>query len=104
MILYLAVVAFAQSRISKPGDMEVLMEFGSVIPNHFVTANIDEMPEKIRKYKDQLDGSAMLVRRAQVVRSSGSYSELRGYFSWCVISLFSSNFLILLPTPKFCMD
>ena len=53
MILYLAVVAFAQSRISKPGDMEVLMEFGSVIPNHFVTANIDEMPEEIRKYKDQ---------------------------------------------------
>ena len=38
-----------------------------VIPNHFITANIDEMPEEIRKYKDQLDGRAMLVRRAQVV-------------------------------------
>ena len=38
-----------------------------VIPNHFVTANIDEMPEEIWKYKDQLEGRAMLVRRAQVV-------------------------------------
>ena len=38
-----------------------------VIPNHLVTANIDEMPEEIRKYKDQLDGRAMLVRRAQVI-------------------------------------
>lgn len=38
-----------------------------VIPNHFVTANIDEMPEEVRKYKDQLDGRAMLVRKAEVV-------------------------------------
>jgi len=38
-----------------------------IIPNHFVTANIDKMPEEIRKYKDQLDGRAMLVRRAQVI-------------------------------------
>ena len=38
-----------------------------IIPNHFVTANIDDMPEEIWKYKDQLDGRAMLVRRAEVV-------------------------------------
>jgi phosphoribosylaminoimidazole-succinocarboxamide synthase len=25
------------------------------------------MPEEIRKYKDQLDGRAMLVRKAQVI-------------------------------------
>ena len=46
----------------------MLMELGPVIPNHFViTANIDEMPEEIRKHKNQLDRRAMLVRRAQVV-------------------------------------
>ena len=82
--------------------MEVLMELGPVIPNHFViTANIDEMPEEIRKHKNQLDVRAMLVRRAQVVPLE---AIVRGYFSWCVISLFFSNFLILIPTPRFCMD
>ena len=38
-----------------------------VVPNRFVTANVDEMPEEVRKYKDQLDGRAMLVRKAEVV-------------------------------------
>ena len=38
-----------------------------IIPNHFVTATIDEMPEEIRKYKDQLDGRTMLVRKAEVI-------------------------------------
>lgn len=32
-----------------------------------MTANVDEMPEEVRKYKDQLDGRAMLVRKAEVV-------------------------------------
>ncbi|KAF9479573.1 SAICAR synthetase [Pholiota conissans] len=49
-----------------------------VIPNHFVTANIDEMPEEIRKYKDQLDGRAMLVRKAEVVPLE---AIVRGYLA-----------------------
>lgn len=32
-----------------------------------MTADIDEMPEEVRKYKDQLEGRTMLVRKAQVV-------------------------------------
>jgi phosphoribosylaminoimidazole-succinocarboxamide synthase len=56
-----------------------------VVPNHFVTANIDEMPEEIWKYKDQLDGRAMLVRRAQVVPLE---AIVRGYLVGAFFFLF----------------
>ncbi|KAF8799259.1 phosphoribosylaminoimidazole-succinocarboxamide synthase [Phlegmacium glaucopus] len=49
-----------------------------VIPNHFVTANIDEMPEEVRKYKDQLDGRSMLVRKAEVIPLE---AIVRGYLA-----------------------
>ena len=55
------------------------------------------MPEEIRKYKDQLDGRAMLVRRAQVVPLE---AIVRGYlvgaFFFFGNILFSNNLLILL--------
>ncbi|KAI6153922.1 hypothetical protein BKA82DRAFT_4095368 [Pisolithus tinctorius] len=38
-----------------------------IVPNHLVTADIDEMPEEVRKYKDQLDGRSMLVKKAKVI-------------------------------------
>ena len=40
---------------------------GHVIPNHFVIADIDEMPEELRKSKDQLEGRAILVRRGVIL-------------------------------------
>ncbi|KAJ3823882.1 phosphoribosylaminoimidazole-succinocarboxamide synthase [Lentinula raphanica] len=49
-----------------------------IIPNHFVTANIDEMPEEVKKYKVQLDGRAMLVRKARVVPLE---AIVRGYLT-----------------------
>ncbi|KAI4527347.1 phosphoribosylaminoimidazole-succinocarboxamide synthase [Schizophyllum commune Loenen D] len=49
-----------------------------IIPNHFVTANVDAMPEGVRKYKDQLDGRAMLVKKAKVVPLE---AIVRGYIS-----------------------
>jgi len=63
-----------------------------IIPNHFVTANIDEMPEEIRKYKDQLDCRAMLVKKAEVIPLE---AIVRGYLAgtlpksirpWCSVS------------------
>ncbi|KAJ3744839.1 phosphoribosylaminoimidazole-succinocarboxamide synthase [Lentinula detonsa] len=53
-------------------------KLGHIIPNHFVTANIDEMPEEVRKYKDQLDGRAMLVKKAKVVPLE---AIVRGYLT-----------------------
>jgi len=38
-----------------------------ITPTHFVSANIDEMPEEIQKYKDELEGRAMLVKKAKVI-------------------------------------
>ncbi len=49
-----------------------------VIPNHLITADIDEMPEEVRKYRDQLEGRAMLVKKAKVVPIE---AIVRGYIS-----------------------
>src|SRR3989338_8854633 len=32
-----------------------------IIPNHFITSNVDEYPEELKKYKTQLSGRSMLV-------------------------------------------
>jgi phosphoribosylaminoimidazole-succinocarboxamide synthase len=37
-----------------------------VVPNHFVTANVDEYPRDFHPYRDQLEGRSMLVRRARM--------------------------------------
>jgi phosphoribosylaminoimidazole-succinocarboxamide synthase len=53
------------------------------------------MPEEIRKYKDQLDGRAMLVRRAQVVPLE---AIVRGYLVgelfYCKFSFKSPKFVV----------
>jgi phosphoribosylaminoimidazole-succinocarboxamide synthase len=38
-----------------------------VTPTHFLTANVDEYPEPLRKYRDQLEGRSMLVKRAKMM-------------------------------------
>ena len=50
----------------------------SIVPNHFVTDNIDEMPEEVRQYKDRLDGCAMLVKKATVIPME---AIVRGYLT-----------------------
>jgi phosphoribosylaminoimidazole-succinocarboxamide synthase len=37
-----------------------------VVPNHLITANVDEFPASLRPYADQLRGRSMLVRRAKM--------------------------------------
>jgi phosphoribosylaminoimidazole-succinocarboxamide synthase len=37
-----------------------------IIPNHFLTTAIEEMPEPVRKHTRELQGRSMLVRRTQV--------------------------------------
>lgn len=49
-----------------------------VIPNHLITANIDEMPEEVWKYRDQLEGRVMLVKKAKVVPME---AIVRGYIT-----------------------
>ena|SRR5438445_7225768 len=49
-----------------------------IIPNHVVTANVDEMPEEVRKYKDQVDGRSILVKKAEVIPLE---AIVRGYIT-----------------------
>ncbi|KAF9269241.1 phosphoribosylaminoimidazole-succinocarboxamide synthase [Marasmius fiardii PR-910] len=49
-----------------------------IIPNHLVTANIDEMPEEVKRHKDQLEARTMLVRKAKVVQIE---AIVRGYLT-----------------------
>jgi phosphoribosylaminoimidazole-succinocarboxamide synthase len=49
-----------------------------IVPNHLITANVDEYPAEIRKYKDQLRGRSMLVRRAEMFAVE---CVVRGYIS-----------------------
>ena len=37
-----------------------------VIGTHFITADVDDYPEEIRKHRDQLQGRSMLVKRLQM--------------------------------------
>jgi len=39
---------------------------GEIIPNHLITADVDEYPEVCRQYKEQLQGRSMLVRKTKV--------------------------------------
>lgn len=49
-----------------------------VVPNHLLTANVDEYPEPLRAYREQLEGRSMLVKRAQMVDTE---CVARGYLS-----------------------
>ncbi|KAJ7437098.1 phosphoribosylaminoimidazole-succinocarboxamide synthase [Mycena galericulata] len=49
-----------------------------IIPNHFITADIDEMPAEVREYREQLEGRAMLVKKAQVIPLE---AIVRGYLT-----------------------
>lgn len=37
-----------------------------IVPNHFLTANVDEYPAELRPFRDQLEGRSMLVKRAKM--------------------------------------
>src|SRR5579883_2053691 len=49
-----------------------------VIANHVVTADVDQYPQEVRKYADQLRGRSMLVNRAEMFPVE---CVVRGYIS-----------------------
>jgi len=49
-----------------------------VTPTHFLTANVDEYPEKLQPFRDQLEGRSMLVKRAKMIEIE---CVARGYIS-----------------------
>ena len=49
-----------------------------IIPNHFLTANIKDYPDKLQKYADELRGRSMLVKKASPIPVE---CIVRGYLS-----------------------
>jgi len=49
-----------------------------IIPNHFVTSDVDEYPEELRKYKTQTIGRSMLVVKSKPIPIE---CVVRGYLS-----------------------
>lgn len=49
-----------------------------IVPNHLVTADVNQYPAALRKYADQLRGRSMLVRRAEMFPVE---CVVRGYIS-----------------------
>ena len=40
--------------------------FREVVPNHVITDNVDDYPESVQPFRDQIEGRSLLVRRARV--------------------------------------
>jgi phosphoribosylaminoimidazole-succinocarboxamide synthase len=49
-----------------------------VVPNHLITADVNEYPREVRQYADQLRGRSMLVQRAEMFPVE---CVVRGYIS-----------------------
>lgn len=69
-----------------PGKGKILTEMslfwfglvGDIIPNHLVTSSVDEYPENLKQYRDQLEGRSMLVVKAERIDVE---CIVRGYIS-----------------------
>ena len=69
-----------------PGKGRVLTEMSlfwfdflkDTVANHLITANIDEYPEELKKYRDQLEGRSMIVVKADRIDAE---CIVRGYIS-----------------------
>ncbi|KAJ2609261.1 Bifunctional purine biosynthetic protein ade1 [Coemansia sp. RSA 1365] len=49
-----------------------------VVPNHLITADIEEMPPNVQKYRDQLHGRSLLVKKVEVLPIE---AIVRGYIT-----------------------
>jgi phosphoribosylaminoimidazole-succinocarboxamide synthase len=69
-----------------PGKGKLLTEISlfwfdflrDLVPNHLITADVDEFPAPLRAFRDQLEGRSMLVRKARMVDYE---CVARGYLS-----------------------
>ncbi|MDH4317804.1 MAG: phosphoribosylaminoimidazolesuccinocarboxamide synthase [Desulfobulbaceae bacterium] len=79
-----------------PGKGEVLTKLslfwfnllGDILPNHLITAEVDEYPKICHQYRDQLQGRSMLVRRTKVLPIE---CIVRGYLSGSFWKAYQKN-------------
>lgn len=67
-----------------------------LVPNHLITANVDEYPAPLPEYRDQLEGRSMLVRCAKMIDiecvargylAGSGWKEYRAHGTICGIPL-----------------
>ena len=65
-------------------------------PNHLLTANVDEYPEELRQFRNQIEGRSMLVKRAEMIQiecvargylAGSGWKEYREHGTVCGIRL-----------------
>lgn len=69
-----------------PGKGKVLTQISlfwfdflkNIVPNHLITADVDQYPRELQEYSDELRGRSMLVKRAQMFPVE---CVVRGYLS-----------------------
>lgn len=69
-----------------PGKGKILTEMSlfwfdlirDIVPNHLISASVNEYPERLRTYRDQLEGRSMLVKKAERIDVE---CIVRGYIS-----------------------
>lgn len=61
---------------------------GDIVPNHLITAEVSEYPAPCQKYRDQLEGRSMLVKRSQVLPIE---CIVRGYISGSFWNAYRKN-------------
>lgn len=61
---------------------------GDIVPNHLISADIDQFPEVCRQYRSQLAGRSMWVKRTKVVPIE---CIVRGYLSGSFWSAYKKN-------------
>ncbi len=61
---------------------------GDIVPNHLITARVDEYPDICRQYSDQLQGRSMLIRKTQVQPIE---CIVRGYLSGSFWAAYQHN-------------
>lgn len=61
---------------------------GDIVPNHLISADINEFPEVCQQYRSQLEGRSMLVKRTKVVPIE---CIVRGYLSGSFWSAYKKN-------------
>ena len=61
---------------------------GDIVPNHLISADIDQFPAVCHQYRDQLEGRSMLVKRTKVVPIE---CIVRGYLSGSFWTAYTKN-------------
>jgi len=61
---------------------------GDIVPNHLLTADVDDFPEICHQYRSQLEDRSMLVKRTKVVPVE---CIVRGYLSGSFWSAYKKN-------------